>query len=310
MQHDYVLKKLNFDILTPYPRVLGDLNNSAGKICYHVAAFVVLFNLICNMTMLCKKWILTSLPHPQGRGGGSAGNHVAAFMIFFYLICNITMFWKKLNCDLLTPSPGSLGSVGNQSATTLLHSWFSLIRYATNPCSKKVKFWPTDRRVGGGGRGSAGYHVAAFVILYSLIYNITMFWKVELWPTDPIPRVEGGSVCKISATMLLHSWFSVIWYATWPCSETAEFWPTDPIPRVGVCLWGSAGNHVAAFVILFNLICNMTMLWKGWILTYWPHPQGRGGAVGKINCYHVVVFLVLFDLICNMTMFWKSWILT
>ena len=47
MQHDHVLKKLDFDILTP--RVKGE--ESAG---YQVAAFVIPFNLICNMTMFCK----------------------------------------------------------------------------------------------------------------------------------------------------------------------------------------------------------------------------------------------------------------
>ena len=38
------------------------------------------------------------------------------------------------------------------------------------------------------------------------------------------------------------------------------------------------------FVIPFNLIFNPTMFWKSWILTYWPHPKGRGGggAAGKI----------------------------
>ena len=45
MQRDYDLKKLNFDLLTP-----GSGGGSAGKnICYHVAAFVIPFNLICNI---------------------------------------------------------------------------------------------------------------------------------------------------------------------------------------------------------------------------------------------------------------------
>ena len=47
MHHDHVLKKFNFDLLTQSPgsgagggRVLGQ------NICYHVAAFGILFNLI------------------------------------------------------------------------------------------------------------------------------------------------------------------------------------------------------------------------------------------------------------------------
>ena len=98
--------------------------------------------------------------------------------------------------------------------------------------------------------------------------------------------------------MLLHSWFSLIWYATWPCSEKVEFWPTDPIPRVvGVPLSGVCGQnicyYVAAFMILFNLICKMTML--GWV-----------GVSGQNICFHVAAFVILFNFIC---MFWKSRIL-
>ena len=42
MQHDHVLKKLNFDLLRG---VCGQ------NICCHVDAFMIIFNLICNMTM-------------------------------------------------------------------------------------------------------------------------------------------------------------------------------------------------------------------------------------------------------------------
>ena len=50
MQYDHVLKKLNFDLLTP--RVGG--GGSEGIIfatMLHVAAPVIPLNLICNMTM-------------------------------------------------------------------------------------------------------------------------------------------------------------------------------------------------------------------------------------------------------------------
>ena len=53
MQHD-VLKKLNFDLLTPSPE-LCDGTGGGGvceqNICYHVDAFVILFNLMCTMTI-------------------------------------------------------------------------------------------------------------------------------------------------------------------------------------------------------------------------------------------------------------------
>ena len=38
----------------------------------------------------------------------------------------------------------------------------------------------------------------------------------------------GGSAGKIFPIMLLHVWFLLIWYATWPYSEEVEFWALDP----------------------------------------------------------------------------------
>ena len=46
MQYDHVLKKLNFNLVTP--RVRGGGGGSAGII---FAASVIPFNLVCNMTM-------------------------------------------------------------------------------------------------------------------------------------------------------------------------------------------------------------------------------------------------------------------
>ena len=49
MQHEIVLKKLNFDPLTP--RVMGEWG-VAGKIfAAMLLHFVIAFNFICNMTM-------------------------------------------------------------------------------------------------------------------------------------------------------------------------------------------------------------------------------------------------------------------
>ena len=52
MQYDHVLKKLNFNLLTP--KVVCGGGGSVGIIfatMLHVAAPVITFNLICNMTM-------------------------------------------------------------------------------------------------------------------------------------------------------------------------------------------------------------------------------------------------------------------
>ena len=54
MQHDHVLKQLNFDLLTPTPGSGGGVGVGGvcgQNICYHAAAFEIFFNLICNMTV-------------------------------------------------------------------------------------------------------------------------------------------------------------------------------------------------------------------------------------------------------------------
>ena len=99
------------------------------------------------------------------------------------------------------------------------------------------------------------YHVAAFVILFNLICNMTMFWKSRIIPFEPSHRVWGGG------------------------------------ERVGRYLRVKYLLHIAAFLILFNLICDMNMFWKSRILTYRPYSQGRGGlswdprAKYLLSCY-------------------------
>ena len=59
MQHDHILKKLNFDLLTPSQgsggggrEWKGGVGGSAGKIFGTMLHyFVILFNMTCNMTM-------------------------------------------------------------------------------------------------------------------------------------------------------------------------------------------------------------------------------------------------------------------
>ena len=128
----------------------------------------------------------------------------------------------------------------------LLHLVIPFKLICNMTCSKKLilTYWP--HRVHGVWGQNICYNVAAFVILFNLISNMTMYWKkTDLLPTDPIHRVGGvgggggggGSSDKIFATMLLHSWFSLI------------------------------------------LICDMTMFWKSWISTYWLFPGS--GQVGR-----------------------------
>ena len=75
------------------------------NICYHVAASVVSYNLMCNMTTFKKIYSLTFWPHPLGRGcvcGQKICYHNVASIISFNLICNMTIFWKNL---ILTSAP-------------------------------------------------------------------------------------------------------------------------------------------------------------------------------------------------------------
>ena len=116
------------------------------------------------------------------------------------------------------------------------------------------------------------YHVAAFHdsiefdmehdhVLKKLNYDY-------LTPTPGSVVGGGGSADKIFANMFLHSRFPLIWYATWQCSVL--------IPRFqgGGRSWGGGifATMLLNYVIPFNLIWNMTMIWKSWISTYWPHP--------------------------------------
>ena len=110
-----VLKKLNFDLLTPSPGSGGG-GGCGQNICYHVAVFVIPFNLKYN----------------------------------------IIMFWKEFSPFDPTPrvKMGGWGWVcGKIFATMLLHSRSHLVWFATWPCSEKVEFWHIDPipRVGRGG---------------------------------------------------------------------------------------------------------------------------------------------------------------
>ena len=80
MQHDHVLKKLNFDLLR------GE-GGCRQNICYHVAAFAIPFNLICNMFMFCKvKFDLLTQGSGEGGGGGAAGKIFATMLLHLYLL--------------------------------------------------------------------------------------------------------------------------------------------------------------------------------------------------------------------------------
>ena len=53
MEHDHALKKLILDLLTPFPGSGGGGGGGVcGQIiCFYVVALMILFNVICNMTV-------------------------------------------------------------------------------------------------------------------------------------------------------------------------------------------------------------------------------------------------------------------
>ena len=245
MQHDHVLKYLIFDLLTTTPG--------------------------------------------SGGGGGSVGKYIylpcccIRHSLSFDMQHNHAL--KKLNFDLLIPSPRVVGGRGCLRPKYLQPccciSWFPLIWYATRPCSEKswiLTYWPHPQ---GWGCGCGGiglcwqnicYHYAAFVISFNLICSMTIFWKSWIFTFWPHPLGSWGERGLPEKYLLLCyciSWFPLIWYATWPCSEKLNFELLTPSPGLK---WGVCGQnkccHVAALVGLFNLICNVTMFWKGRILTF------------------------------------------
>ena len=184
MQHDHVLKKLNFDLIF------------ATMVLY----FVIPFNLKCNMTIFWKSWTLTYWPHPRVEGEGvlrqNIWHHVAALVILFNLIWNESMFWK---------------------------GW--ILTYLPHPQGRG----DGSRRVC---RQNIWHRISAFMILLNLICNMTIFRKRGILTYWPHPQGRGeGAVGKTFRTMLLHSSFFLIWYATW-----LKKWNFDlltPIPGSG-----------------------------------------------------------------------------
>ena len=142
-----------------------------------------------------------------------------------------------------------------------------------------LTFWPP----GSGGGGSAGIlfatllHVAAPVIPFKLICNITMFWKSLIVPLTPPPKSTQGSDTGLRSKVRFDMFLI---YCTSVC----------------ICF------HVAAFAIPFDMQHDNVL--KTLILTFWP--PGPWGVCGGNICYHVAAFVIPFMLICNMAMFWKK----
>ena len=107
MQHNIVLKKLNFDLLDIIVRGVGW--GSAGKLFGTMLLhFMILFNLICNMTLFQKSFNFYILTPSIGSRGGRPAIKIFTTMLLYrdFLLFGVQHdhVLKKLNFDLLTPS--------------------------------------------------------------------------------------------------------------------------------------------------------------------------------------------------------------
>ena len=113
-----------------------------------------------------------------------------------------------------------------------------------------LTFWPHPLGRGYVCRQNICYHVAASVVSFNWICNMTTFRKKYIvWPFDPTPWVEGVSVGKIFATMLLQKSSALIWYATWPYSEKSLILTSAPPPK------STQQARTQAFKLKSRLIC-------------------------------------------------------
>ena len=157
--------------------------------------------------------------------------------------------------------------------------------YATCPFSEKKMNFNLLR--GGGGGLPPGSRVCGQNICYhfccirdSLLFDMQHDHVLKKVNFDLLREESAG---KIFATMLLHLWFFLIWYAhmTMFWKRVLTFWPHPQGLGGGLCSQNIC-YQVSAFVIPFNYVCKMTMFWISWILTCWPQPLSplRGSATG------------------------------
>ena len=119
-------------------------------------------------------------------------------------------------------------------------TWEICIRLIAD--SKKLEFHESDVSP-----GQTEVKQSKFVKFISQMksYFRETYKSQNIYPIFPTPKFalgKGVSASKLFVTMLLHSCFPLIWYATWPCSDKTEiliFWPLTLglwRRREGVCV--------------------------------------------------------------------------
>ena len=159
LQHGHVLKKFNFDLLTPSKGKRGIRWQIFATMLLHL---VIPFSLICNMTMLWKSYFDLFTQSPGSGGGGFCGQNI---------------------CDPVAAS---------------LNTWISIIIWKMTMFWKSwiLTFDPNSRVVGGGGWWqNICYHIAASVILTakSSPLNQISYFLHERW----LAATKQHVYCKI-----------------------------------------------------------------------------------------------------------------
>ena len=80
----WLLSKKIFDLFTPSP---GSRVWLQHNICYHVAACIIPFNLICNMPIFWKSSILAPVPPPKSNQGADPGLQTKITFDMFHFYC-------------------------------------------------------------------------------------------------------------------------------------------------------------------------------------------------------------------------------
>ena len=174
--------------------------------------------------------------------------------------------------------------------------------------------WPFDPNPGIEGvcKNSS---ILAFMVLcaqFPFIWYVTWLLseKYMVLHFDHLPGVEGVSVSKKIATMLLHVSLALIWYETWPYSEKKI--------GLGPTLKSTLGDRTQAFNLKYRLVCFISIaplpsckisakiltsalgITKFKYFTFYPLGGVKVKGVGQI-CYHVAACVISFNLICIMT---------
>ena len=196
-------------------------------------------------------------------------------LVFAFLVCfslfvfhfSFFVFWhSKL-------SRVSYFDIGTEAKYRILHSksYFDIWTWLN------IIFWHSNSYYDIG--TEAEYRILTFKILFWLwiwgqisyfdIQNHILTFQIEstivFWHLKSYFDIWTGAKYRILAFKK---------YATWLFSEKIEFWHLDPQQAGGGggVFWQNISYLVAAFAIPLNLICSMTMFWRSWILSFWPHP--------------------------------------